>query len=109
MANTYELTDFEQKLRIVSQDIQTQAEAVEFWPSANGYTVSHQMKNNTPYTISVTYIFDVYNADGSMYEGQDVFHIENVLPGADYRIVLTDLEIQNFVKFYVDWEITDIK
>ncbi len=109
VANTGRVAQREQMIKVVSQDIQAQTSGVENWATTNGYSATHLMRNNTPYTISVTFYFDIYNNNGTMYEGQDSFHIDDVPPGADYRIVLNDVEIQNFIKFYIDWEITDVK
>ncbi len=97
------------QLQEVNDDLFNQTSKVEYWTADGSYYLTHVFRNNTPYSVSLVFYLDIFTLDNARYLGQTSVSMPEIPAGGEYRVRLDSADLQNGIRFNVDWVVTDIR
>ena len=61
------------------------------------------------YSVSLVFYLDIFTLDNARYLGQTSVSMPEIPAGGEYRVRLDSADLQNGIRFNVDWVVTDIR
>ena len=59
--------------------------------------------------MSLVFYLDIFTLDNARYLGQTSVSMPEIPAGGEYRVRLDSADLQNGIRFNVDWVVTDIR